>query len=498
VIVAGWRARLRWLAPSGGAAMVMVAALVRAPAHAGSESREALILSGGLTRADSDRPVERVFVVPPGTSQIDLDLTCAGTQHDACLDFGARGPGGIRGWSMAGHGHVHIDALSASYGYLPGAIEPGEWHVMLGAAPDHDEGERSYQVTIRLSDRPTGARPVLRSAPGWFAGDLHVHSGHSDGYHLDRLGHEVPVSVRDLNVDAGAAHLDFLAVTDHNTVSHWIDVDRAQATSPDLLLLHGREITTARGHFNAIGERRFTDFRLGPERPMRRLLADVAKDGAFLSVNHAWLSSDQWCAGCGWMDRDAETLQEVSGIEVLNGSTPVLAGELPGWTWWADLLNRGERLVAVGGSDVHDPIDGHAAIGRPSTVVWASALSEDAIVAGLKSGRVFVRAVPKEHSFVDLAATSDRITATMGQAISQGRLTLTAHLRGVAGQQCSWIRRGNVVQSSDVHADDQTLTLSTDAVPGDWFSVIVRRHGQPSLLSNAVYVQDERGVFAGR
>src|SRR5262249_24983151 len=164
-------------------------------------------------------------------------------------------------------------------------------------------------------------------------------------------------------------------IADHNTVSHWVDVDRAQLMSPALLLMHAREITTPRGHFNAIGERRFTDFRLGPTRPMSRLLADVARDGAFVSINHAWLSNEYDSSGCGWVDRDPFTLNHVAGIEVLNGSSPATGGVPAGWKWWAELLNQGHRLVAVGGSDVHDPIGGNATIGNPTTVLWARALS---------------------------------------------------------------------------------------------------------------------------
>jgi hypothetical protein len=282
---------------------------------------ESLTLTGVISDIDGGTGVEREFDVPPGTVQLDLDLSCPGQDPDTSLDFGIRGPAGIRGWSTSRDDHVHIDAVSASYGYLPGFIEAGPWHVMLGALPPRGL-ETPFQITIHLSNRPGSARPVLRNEPGWFEGDLHVHSGHSDGYSDDRLGRRVPAFVRDLATTAEAAHLEFLAVTDHNTASHWIDVDRAQAASPNLLLLHGREITTARGHFNAIGERRFTDFRLSLARPMRRLLAEVARDGAFLSINHAWVPADEWCAGCAWVDRDVDTIGEVAGIEVARTLAP--------------------------------------------------------------------------------------------------------------------------------------------------------------------------------
>jgi len=183
-------------------------------------------------------------------------------------------------------------------------------------------------------------------------------------------------------------------------------------------------------------------------------------------------------------------MRHVAGIEVVNGSTPTRGIDGPGWVFWADRLNRGERAVAVGGSDVHDPIGGRASLGRPATVVWAAALSEPAIVEGLKSGRVFVRATANSAAFVDLVAISGELSASMGQSVAPGHLSLTTHIKNAKGQQCRWIRRGRVVASEDVLSDDHTSTLAADAVSGDWFSVIVSRDRQPQLISNAVFVRD--------
>jgi len=157
-----------------------------------------------------------------------------------------------------------------------------------------------------------------------------------------------------------------------------------------VLLLHGSEMTTYQGHFNTIGARRPSDYRLGPTRPMRRVLEDAASDGAFLSINHPLSpKDDEWCVGCGWANRDSDTIDGVRGVEIVNG--PAVGDRSPAWQWWADLANAGHRLVAVGGSDSHDPAASNRRVGQPATVVYASALSEDAIVAGLRSGRVYVR-----------------------------------------------------------------------------------------------------------
>src|SRR5262249_15429607 len=158
--------------------------------------------------------------------------------------------------------------------------EPGMWAVVLGVPNIRTNVQSTYRVTVHLSTADGGPRPLVRAAAGWYAGDLHMHSGHSDGYWTDG-SRRLPVTVADIVARLHAARRDYAAVTDHNTTSHWVDIDRAQGANPDMLLLHAREITTYRGHFNAIGERRFTDFRVTSQKPMRQLLPLVAADGAF-------------------------------------------------------------------------------------------------------------------------------------------------------------------------------------------------------------------------
>jgi hypothetical protein len=317
-----------------------------------------------------------------------------------------------------------------------------------------------------------------------------VHSGHSDGYHDDGGGHRQPVTVADLAAAASDAGLDFLAVSDHNTSSHWIDVDRVQERMPRLLLLHAREMTTYQGHFNAIGERRFTGFRVSRDQSMSRLMHDVGVDGAFLSINHPWLNDDESCGGCGWTDRSPLTIAEANGIEVINGSSPTPRGELPGWRFWMELLNRGAHLVAVGGSDVHDPASRSARVGHPATVVFARELSEDAIVTGLKSGRVFVRAVEHSQAAIDLAAVIGSRTVWMGGSVASGTIALSARVKESAGYELVWFRRGETIGSVRIQSDDETIELPVHAAAGDWFSAIVRSGGDVTLIANAIYVAD--------
>ena len=66
---------------------VLVAAVVvlgHVPAPAVAASPDIMTLTGVLTAANRDWGGERTFVVPSGTSAIDIDLTCPGGEPVTC------------------------------------------------------------------------------------------------------------------------------------------------------------------------------------------------------------------------------------------------------------------------------------------------------------------------------------------------------------------------------------------------------------------------------
>ena len=85
---------------------------------------------------------------------------------------------------------------------------------------------------------------------------------HSDGV----------LTVPELARFAASRGLDFLAVTDHNTVSHHAELPAASAAH-QISLLPGQEVTTERGHANALGPIGWVDFREPPGRLASRLRA---------------------------------------------------------------------------------------------------------------------------------------------------------------------------------------------------------------------------------
>ncbi len=461
---------------------------------ASSSFPQTITLDGRITHADYERLLEREFDVPPGTRRIEIQYEFSGVDRRTVIDLGLRGPAGLRGWGGSGGYTVTVSALSASPGYLPGPIEPGRWAVVLGIPNIRPDSNDTYNVIVRLFDEDLAAPSlVVRQGAAWYAGDLHSHSGHSDGRGQSRSGKPMRAAPFRVLESGEKAGLDFLLLSDHNTAAHWLDIDRLQPYYDNMLLLHGREVTTYRGHANTVGERTFHEFRLSaPNASPVDLLRPIASDGAFISINHPKTPDDETCMGCGWNVVDEPTLASVHGVEIVNG--PITTGPMSGWSFWADLLNRGFRLTAVGGSDDHTPDDpADRNLGVPTTVVYARELSEPAIVEGLKSGRVYVRTAGPSGPEIEFSAVTGGTTHPMGALIATSSpiaLVLHATIARAEGATVEWIHNGQVLAKTAVQAGP--LTQSVTASPGDWFSLIVRRGDAPIAFSNAITVSRPR------
>ncbi len=420
--------------------IALLALALAACATAREPAPTTLTLTGTITRADHQTYREIPFTVPTGTRAITIDFTYD-KDNRTVIDLGLRDPQGQRGWSGGNKSSFTIGEHTATPSYKPGPLQPGEWKLVLGIPNIRDGQTASYTATVTLSSEPRQPTRTPRDGAahwntfvkvdaksGWYRGDFHTHTGHSDGS-CGPEGARIPCPTQRTADAARNAGLNFVAITDHNTITQVTDIRELQGPfGNSLLLIPGTEITTFNGHLNAIGNPYFLDFQLGsPRLPTLTPLLDESEGNGppfFLSINHPSLPSGEVCMGCGWTVKDTDW-SRVTAIEVINGSTLRTAGaEAPmsGIKFWEDRLREGHRITAIGGSDNHDATDTIGArqspIGKPATLVYAQELSTAGIIAGVKSGRVFIDVAGLPNATLDITARGSWGAAAMGDQIT--------------------------------------------------------------------------------
>lgn len=471
-------------------------------------------ITGEITRADHQTYREIPFHVPGGVTRITVDFAYTGKENRTVIDLGLRDPTGQRGWSGGNKSSFTIAEFDATPSYMPGRIQPGDWLLVLGI-PNIREGQTSrYEANITLSSAPPAMRkevalatdPIILTEPGWRRGDFHSHTEHSDGSCDDGSGTRTPCPLVETARAARDARLDFIAVTEHNTLSHRDPVRELQRAFPGLLMIPGVEITTFQGHANAIGVSTPLDFQLGsPRLPgIGKLLDQVEEQNAFLSINHPGQPSGEICMGCGWTAKDTDW-SRIAAIEAVNGSTLRLGdpeGPTSGIPFWHDLLNQGFRVTAIGGSDNHDPTDREgkrqSPVGRPTTVVYADELSAKGIVDGVKSGRVFIDLANTPGAILDTEGRSSTATVKMGGMLDlapgeQGRFIVST--QSMAGGAVEIVSHNlKTIEPDRERADsiDVTIELDKGAAFG-WIRGEVRNsNGDLLALGNPIYVRTKQ------
>jgi hypothetical protein len=330
--------------------------------------------------------------------------------------------GGFRGYSGSARQSFFLGRHDATPGYLPGDLPPGDWNLMIGVARLLPEGARwwaSVEVDVddglrgELSEttRPTRGASNAGGAEGgrWVPGDLHSHTEHSDGAN----------TVRELAAYASQMGLKYLAITDHNTTSHHREV--ADHSSAELLLLPGEEVTTYYGHANVWGLRDWVDFRCGDDNGLRRIVDFVHERGKLFSVNHPKRGGPDW--------RFQNTVFDC--VEVWQAP----------WRWrnqesldlWSRMLREGQRVVGVGGSDIHSVppaeviVPGHGP-GNPCTWLWIDGqVTEDKILEAIRAGHALISESPN-GPLVDLRVGQAIAGDTV--AVAEGRVQVGLKVAG--------------------------------------------------------------------
>lgn len=463
---------------------------------AAGQGRHNVMLSGAVTGADQGTYQEHVFQVPEGVGRLDFEFTHSRERDGTQLEVGLFDPSRFRGASRFSKTRFYIADAHATPSYVPGPIPAGPWRVSIGIPAIGASTTATWQVTIRMTpvgDSQAGFTAALAPGPGWFAGDFHTHTLHSDAFECHDAGQaEATRGCQPWEVveAARAARLDFLAITDHNTTSHHADLAGLQEGLTSLLLLRGQELTTFHGHANVYGTSAAIDFRLGFRgRGMGDVMRDVKAVGGLLSINHPGRETGDRCTGCGW-DAPQTPWAQVAAMEVVNG--PTIEGATAGVGFWYQRLNEGHRITAIGGSDDHAARSGRGRVGGPTTLVWARELSESALLDGVRSGRAYIRTRGADGPVVDLSASWGGGLVTMGGMLDMDVATavgLRIDTSRAAGQTVELVKNGEIAARVRIASSPASVTHSLALQPGDWVNLRLRDATGITAITNPVYIR---------
>ena len=417
-------------------ALMVVLLCLASIAHADDDTKPDLVLKGAIHGGDNQtyRPVP--FTVPPNVNRITIQFDYSGRDEHTTIDLGMLGPDGFRGqdgfrgWSGGSKKIFTISATDATPSFLPGATRPGRWTLLLGIPNIRPNVTAKYTAKVWFGHPgdpawvPEVLNPPLRREAGWYRGDLHMHGAHSDGSCPSQSGNQHVPCPLVFTIEAALQRgLDFIALSDHNSVSQANDMRELQPYFDRLLLLPARELTTFTGHANLFGTDEPVDFRVGSATvpDWNALLREVAKLHGLISINHPIRPDDETCMGCGWAPAKPVDMHLVQAIEAVNGMDAMLPDT--GIPFWQHLLDQGYRLTAVGGSDNHNAKQsltqlGGGLLGTPTTVVHASELSMPAILAGIRAGHVFIDVLGTRDRMLELTASAGQQSAEMGDALT--------------------------------------------------------------------------------
>jgi hypothetical protein len=446
-----------------------------------------------LTSANVKENIPFSFQLPAGLTQLTIRLSFSPWLVNNIYNMLTLSVFDPQGWRGAGHRHgsVHevvMNAQSATPGYRAGPIQAGEWSVVVDTHMIMPGPPCPIRLEITGTDVPlVGSAPTWvpgRATPrgrGWYRGDLHAHTIHSDA------SWDVP----ELLEWAREEKLDFSTLSDHNTVSNLAQMDASRTDR--LLTIGGLELTTFWGHALVLGVRDWFDWRVRPgERTMEQIAANVTQHGGLFIIAHPRAVGDPLCTGCRWV---YETMMpgNARAVEVWNDPWSSEGDNNEDALALAfDWLNQGYRIALTAGTDNHGRR--HALAGESQAesygfdVVYSEDLSEPEILKAVREGHLYLSSGP----CLELTASTNGQSAMMGDVIhtvTAMPVTIDAQWDGApAGARLALIVDGKTRETLALgERGSQTWQLTGDA--DHWCLVTLRsRDGLMLALTNPIYL----------
>ncbi|MCB9461068.1 MAG: CehA/McbA family metallohydrolase [Anaerolineaceae bacterium] len=428
--------------------------------------------TGSLTKDDSKTYHPHTFEVPAGTTNIHVDFAftpfyATGRIHRNQIDLSFNDPDGIRGvWNRVKAEGADINGIYSTPGIGSWPIQPGTWTVFVAAHRILPPDTVTYELAISLSDEPLtivapqydGSQRVANANHGWYRGDLHAHTIHSDGWW------DIP----EFTAYMRGQGLDFVTLSDHNTVTG-LAQHRSQ-TEDGFLAMGGMELSTFNGHMLALGSSHLYEWRLNITEGMdiNRIMKQVIDKGDMLIIAHPMSVDEPFCSGCMWQFEDARPGVAL-GVEIWNEFWhPFNEEGLKQYYLW---LSLGNKLVATSGTDIHHAPPPNIPRRMGYNVVYAESLSEQAILDAVRKGHLYVSGGPELLLTAEMASGEK---AMCGDVLPAGAATISVKWSSAhEGDHLRLIVDGKVKEDRPVApAGEQLWSLNLDEM--SWCTVELR------------------------
>ena len=442
------------------------------------------------------------FEVPAGMGALRLRLCYSPLKVgdiSNLITLGLFDPHGFRGFvspNPPGR-EVVLSAGMATVGCIPGAILAGKWLAQLAIhCVVADTKPCTYSLDIELLLETDAYIPVNHPIPsrqkqvapgkaGWLRGELHSHTVHSDGV----------LTVNELIAQAHTNQLDFLAITDHNTVSALREVENTALDG--LLLIPGIEVTTFHGHALALGVERWVEWRTGYHGWTIEDSARLAREmGGLFIMAHPNSVGSPICTGCQWEYADFD-LDLADAIEVWNSQWDDIYDTNPkSLNLWHSLQQGKRRMPVTCGSDFHEMT--HWGEGVPFTYIYTGHRSTADVLEGIRKGRMIISSGPWLN--MQISTGEGNKTAGIGDTLSTkaGQVFLTTGWEKVPQGAQLIVRNKQDVILSEHAAGTGSVQRWLDIQPDDrlWIELYAA-NGAMLAMTNPVYMNGPEGPDQG-
>ncbi len=338
-----------------------------------------------------------------------------------------------------------------------------------------------------------GVAPAATSDYREYVGVIHIHTRYSDG----------AGTYEDIARIANAEHLDYLIVTDHNTLQPLRD--GKQGWWGSVLVLVGDEISTRAGHYLALNVTQEID---REDKTTQQIIDEVNRQGGLGIIAHPYFKKRRWT---DW------TVTGFMGIEAYNAAHDTLDENrlrLALWTltvpeqpfyWslidrpydplrkWDELIAQYGRLVGIGSSDAHEirlvglkfaPYEVLFQLIRTHLLIPSSRLTPEAVYTALRAGHAFfaIELTAPANGFSFQARHNGKTVGIMGDDIRWAQdLRLAVGLPSPG--RIVLFKDGEPVGSSVGQAWEWPV-----AEPGV-YRVEISRYDKPWIFSNPIYIR---------